>query len=104
MTLRVRFSSVAGHPAIMKTTPFCIGMMTFLLVACDKEQPAASEAPKRPSLAERKEAKRKENAARPPVEEPAEEVLPPPIAPPPVVNSQASPAASPTTTRPLLSP
>jgi hypothetical protein len=79
----------------MKTTPFCIGLLTFLLVACDKERPAASEAPKRPSLAERKEAKRKEIAARPPVEEPVEEVLPPPVTPPPSVQPQAPIAKTP---------
>ena len=83
----------------MKTTPFCIGMMTLLLVACDKEPPAASEAPKRPSLAERKEAKRKEIAARPPVVEPVEEPpTPPPAANPPAPIAKAPPAAPPSTT------
>jgi hypothetical protein len=83
----------------MKTTPFCIGILSILLVACDKEPPAASEAPRRPSLAERKEAKRKEIAARPPVEEPVEEILPPPPAvKPPAPIAKAPPAAPPPAT------
>ncbi len=74
--------------------------MTFLLVACDKEQPAASEASKRPSLAERKEAKRKEIAARPPVVEPVEEPLPPP----PAVKTPAPIAKTPPTAPPSTTP
>lgn len=99
MTLRVRLPSVTVLPAAMKTTPFCIGIMTLLLVACDKEQPAASQTPKRPSLAERKEAKRKEIAARPPVVEPVEEPLPPPpVVKTPSPIAKAPPAAPPSTT------
>ena len=88
----------------MKTTPLCIGMITFLLVACDKEPPAASEAPKRPSLAERKEAKRKEIAARPQAEEPVEEELPAPVAPPPAVEPQAPVAKAPPAAPPSTVP
>ena len=86
----------------MKTTSLCIGFLTLLLVACDKEPPAdtASETPKRQSLAERKEAKRKEIAARPPVEEPVEEELPapPPAVPPQAPIAKTPPAAPPSTT------
>ena len=87
----------------MKTTPFRIGLLTLLLVGCDKEEPAASEAPKRPSLAERKEAKRKEIAARPPVAEPVEEELPAPPAPPPAVQPEAPVAKAPPSTTPAPS-
>lgn len=87
----------------MRTTPFRIGLLTLLLVGCDQEEPAASEAPKRPSLAERKEAKRKEIAARPPVEEPVEEELPAPAAPPPAVQPEAPVAKAPPSTTPAPS-
>jgi type IV secretory pathway VirB10-like protein len=85
----------------MKSTPFRIGLLTLLLVGCDKEEPAASEAPKRPSLAERKEAKRKEIAARPPVAEPVEEELP---APPPAVQPEAPVAKTPPAAPPATTP
>jgi hypothetical protein len=88
----------------MNTTPFWIAMISLLLIACDKEPSDATGAvPKRPSLAERKEAKRQEIAARPRVGNLAEdEALPPlgapPAATPPAAAAEVPPAAPPSST------